>query len=204
MPIYLPQGLTDIRRFMEEGDVASACTELWRLARLGSGDAAAVMGFLMFSQPGIAPLSAADAEEACRRAANGGNGYAQFVLALMEKDRGHHTQAVEWLGKACQRRFVAAYYESACIIYGRRRDMAFSLLVKGVKAWHFPSMLRFASLSIRGGFGLRWILPSILMLPAVVLTHLLANTYFPFSERVFIKSAVLLARARARSSPSAT
>ena len=95
-PIYVPENLLGIRPLLSAGLVMEACDELWRMAKLGSDPAAALLGYLSFR--GI-PWDGADEKQIhdrCRDAAVAGNSYAQYVIALTEGRSGALASALKW------------------------------------------------------------------------------------------------------------
>jgi TPR repeat protein len=104
-PIYIPPEGWKSLSILAEGGPEAFRAELERLHSLGSSWAAAILGHLQLtSGAGAGPK----AVEVCRSAADGGNPYAQYVLAWALVDAGDQSEALRYLRLASLQGFSPA------------------------------------------------------------------------------------------------
>lgn len=187
-PIYVPKELAGIRLLLSEGRVSDACVELWRLNQLGSDQAAAVLAFMYLRGVSWTEVSDAEVTDACRRVALRGNSFAQFVMALRERNRKDYRKEWSWLKMANKHNFGASLGESARLagsIIGKP-GLALPYFKRALHARHIPSMLYFVGYCVRGYYGWMARIFGLIALPVALLTVAITLRYFPFSEKGFI------------------
>jgi hypothetical protein len=186
-PIYVPNELQGVAEPLSNGRVFEACNELWRLATLGADPAAALLGYM--SLRGIKWTGAQFTEilERCREAATRGNSYAQYVMALHERERKDFLKEWYWLNLANKQLFGPALAESgrmaACVV--GQANLAKSYFRRGIRSGHLPSMVYFLSLCIRGKYGLAWRIVGIMAFPVTAILLSVGARCFPFKLFVF-------------------
>jgi len=186
-PIYVPTEMKAIRSLLSVGAVSETCAELWRLATLGSDQAAAVLAFM--SLRGI-EWKGEDPNRIlrrCQQAATNGDSYAQFVMGLNEKKLHNHSKEAEWLQLATMKEFGPALAESGILAasVARRPDLARIYFYRGVRARHIPSLIFFLSYCVRGTYGWCWRILGMAALPLAMIVMIFATRYFPYSLPVF-------------------
>lgn len=189
-PIFIPHELDGIRELLANGQTEIACRQLWKSTQLGSTSAAAVLGFLYYSDIKWEELPPAEVEAACRRAASRRCAYAEYVVALIELERRNSSKAWVWLHRANKQQFGAALVETALLTRFAvgKPGIALRYLRRGMRLWHIPSLVVFIGNSALGLYGLWWRIVGLVALPLTAVVVTIALHYFPFSERVFVET----------------
>jgi hypothetical protein len=111
LPIFVPTDLWNIRTLLAVGKLQEAAAELWKLSSLGSDSAAALLAYLCLRDRNLCgpdPAARAAVAERCRESANRRNGFAQFVLAWSEHEKGNNKQFDYWLNQSARQHFSPA------------------------------------------------------------------------------------------------
>jgi hypothetical protein len=187
-PIYVPEELTGISHLLSNGRVAETCSELRRLAALGSDHAAALLAYMCVR--GIS-LTAGNHEGVllrCQEAAARGNNYAQYVMAVTCRIRGDYKTEWGWLNMATKNNFGPALAESGQLAAGAAHeyDIANLFFRRGMRTGHIPSLIYYLSWCYRGKYGIARRLSGALLFPlAAVLMQVIA-WYAPYSLSIFV------------------
>jgi hypothetical protein len=89
IPIFVPEDLLNIRTLLAAGQLQQVAAELGKLSSLGSNSAAALLAYLCLRDGSLCGPDRAAVAERCRESANRRSGFAQFVLAWSEHEKGN-------------------------------------------------------------------------------------------------------------------
>lgn len=179
---------------LAEGHVSQAVAELWRLAELGSGPAAALLDYLSLVGLDTGQIDAAAVEARCREAATRGDSFAQYVVAWRQYAEGKYPDALDWLGRSVTQRFAPAigdvgrFFANGTGMSQRRPNFARAALCHAIRRGHLPSLILLLLYCRKGLFGAWWQIPGALAHPIAVLLSMPVIYLFPFELSTFAHS----------------
>lgn len=191
LPIFVPADLLNIRTLLAAGQLQEAAVELWKLSSLGSNSAAALLAYLCLRDANLCSTDRAAVAERCRESANRRNGYAQFVLAWSEHEKGDYKQFYYWLNQSAIQRFSPAMGDLGRIFISSpnkdryRPKLSKRFFFLAIRNGHSLSITTFMHGCWRGAFGPGFRLIGVLGWPLSVLFLWLLMRLFPFSLSAF-------------------
>lgn len=189
--VYVPSDLHGIREMLALGRISEAISELWRRADLGSDAAAALLEYFSLRGINLGDIDKAAVRDRCRRAAARGDGFAQYVLAWRQYHDGDYSQALQWINRAVERRFVPAiadvgrFAADGVGMSRKRPDTAVIYLRHAIRQGHLPSIMYLLNYGRRGAFGAWWRIPAAVVTPLVLLLMMPVSYLRPFHISVF-------------------
>jgi len=192
-PLYIPERDAEIRKLLLSGDISELMRVLERRASLGSGWAAALLGFLRLrGAPGGSPDPKL-AESTCLDAARAGEPFAQYVLAWALWERGEYGPAIRWMKPAAlDGEFLPALVDGgrflATLAARGLVDMAEAVefLWDAHRLGHLTALLFIAEFFRRGHLGIARKALGVLIFPYAVARAAVAMHCASFSARVFV------------------
>lgn len=191
LPIYVPVDLRNIRILLSEGQLEEAAAVLWRLSSLGSDSASALLAYLCLRDGNLCGPDRAAVAERCRESANRRNGFAQFVLAWSEHEKGNNKQFNYWLNESAKQHFSPAMGDLGRIFISpatedqRRPKLSKRFFSLAVRNGHMLSIVMFMHGCWRGTFGSGFRLIGIVGWPLSILLAWIMMWFRPFGLSVF-------------------
>lgn len=189
-PFYVPKELQLIRLLVSEGRILDAIKELVKSASLGSGAAAATLGYICLICGDLSGIDRATAMQLCREAANRDDSYAQYVVAWDEYELGNYSELSKWMNRSAKERFPPAICDLGRLAIegpfrsGFSPDTAFRFFRLALLAGHLMTVMFFLKYCKAGKFGLVLRLFGIAALP---IAHVLVTPItwcYPFCLNV--------------------
>lgn len=189
-PFYVPPAFMGIRSLLSEGRVVAATIELSKLTALGSGDAAATLSYMRLRGPCI--TGAEGGSSTCNVASARANGFAQYVVACVEYQRGNFKEYARWLHRASRQSFPPAIgdFGRALIVAPTNRlkwsiPLAKRVFWRAIAHGHLPSIIYFLRACNQRKFGWGYYILSIFALPPAIIVIVAAIRLFPFCKETF-------------------
>jgi hypothetical protein len=188
----VPPELQQVRTLIAQGKLLAAIDQLWISARLGSGTAAAILGYVCLRDPALTMVDRQEVARLCRESANRSNAYAQYVVACSEYEQGNYKAYARWLIRSARTGFVPAvsdYGRDMLIatrgtrwkqLYARRQ------LRRAVFRGHWPGAFTLIRTLAAGKFGWGLAILGFIALPIAVLIGPAFIYFQPFSLGVFM------------------
>lgn len=190
-PFYVPKELQPIQLMLSEGRVCDATKELWNSATMGSGSAAATLGYMCLACGDLSGINSVAAMQLCSDSANRGNSYAQYVMAWREYEVGNYRALGKWMNRSAQQRFSPAICDLGRLtIEGPLRTgfspkVAIKFFRLAFRAGHLLTVMFFFRYCKEGKFGFVFKLLGTVALP---IAHCLISPItwcYPFYVGVF-------------------
>jgi hypothetical protein len=191
LPIFVPADLLNVRTFLAAGQLQEAAAELCKLSSLGSNAAAALLAYLCLRDGTLCGPDRAAVAERCRESANRRDGFAQYVLAWSEHEKGNNKQFYYWLNQSAKQRFPPAMGDLGRLFISppqkdqRRPKLSKRFFYLAIRNGHSVSIAMFLHGCWRGAFGPGFRLIGILGWPLSILVLWLLMRLFPFDLYVF-------------------
>jgi hypothetical protein len=190
-PFYVPTELRDIRILIADGRFPDAAADLLRRASLGSGAAAATLGCMCLMGGELGSVDRGISHQQCVDSANRGNGYAQYVVAWHEYERGNYRIFAQWLRRSSKQGFLPATGDLGRLFIAppdaseRRPQVAKRFFRFAIRRGHVTSLPFFLRASKQGVFGRFYRYIGMIGYPVAVLLLTPIIWWFPFSIAVF-------------------
>jgi TPR repeat protein len=176
---------------LSQGQIEDVITELQRLSSLGSNSACALLAYLMLRGINATPADRNITIKMCCDGANHGHGYSQYVMAMIEYERGNQPAFRLWLERSAKTLFPPAIGDLGRLaISGRdktpqQRAIAKRLFRRAVLRGHLPSIYFCIGACIRGTFGMAMRPIGVIIWPVAALFLMPIFWWNPFSVAVF-------------------
>ncbi|MGH8290351.1 MAG: hypothetical protein ACREV7_15225 [Steroidobacteraceae bacterium] len=193
-PIYIPEEDRDIAALLVKGDAANLAAVLNRRASLGSGRAAAMLGFLEFMGAISGEPNPKAAIACCTGPAKAGEPYAQYVLSWAYWETGNRADAMRWMQRsALDSKFLPARVDLGKMLAELAHDSgeiraAVRILWSAHRRGHVGALAQICGIAIRGQLGPLSRLLGIVVLPYSLIRLVLGLRCEPFGLRAFIVS----------------
>lgn len=190
-PIYLPDENRDVAALMVKGDAPELVRVLKRRASLGSGCAAALLGFFELMGAFSAQPNSEAAIAYCTGPAKEGDPYAQYVLAWACWQTGKRRDALRWMTRSARdSKFLPAWVGLGSILLtlaendAEVRD-AVKILWRAHRSGHVAALPLICKAALRGHLGPIPRLLGTIALPYALVRLTVAMYYDPFGVRSF-------------------
>ena len=189
-PLYIPPSCTDVAALVESQQPQAAIEHLRKKTQLDNGEAAALLAYIHLR--GAAPQEGfAAVFEKCRKAANAGEPYAEFVVALVHQFAGRYPEALDWLQRACNQQFSPALAQMGRLMaegigFPRPdRKSAMRMYRMALEYGHVPTLILVSKDLMRSRNPFAW-LSGVLLTPVAVLVAAISLRLAPFKVTNFI------------------
>jgi TPR repeat protein len=189
--VYVPPELQSIREALAAGSIDAALRDLARLTELGSGSAAALLGYLNLRGTNQSGIDPANVLTRCRKAAERGDAYAQYVCAWQDYYDGDHEQALRWMNSAVKGQFLPAIADvgrfavDGVAMSDKQPRVAAVYFRHAIGLGHIPSLMYLVNYARKGLFGWWWRVPALLATPLLVVLLIPVAYLRPFDIVVF-------------------
>jgi hypothetical protein len=193
-PIYVPPELRQVRTLLARGEFLEAIGQLWIGARLGSGSAAATLGYVCLHHPNLTVVGYEGAVRLCRESANRSNGYAQYVVACREYEQGNFDAYARWLSRSARSGFVPAVSDLSRDILIATRDNRWKQLYarrqlrRTLFRGHYPAAITLFRAFVNREFAWGMAILGYIAFPIAVLSGPVLLYFCPFSIGSFSHS----------------
>lgn len=191
-PIFVPKEDPDIATLLRNGEASKLAEVLNRRASLGSGSAAALLGFLELMGAFSGKPNPEAAIACCTVPSKAGNPYAQYVLSWVYWERGDRTGALGWMKRsAVDAKFLPAWVSLGRMLLTLAGDdaevrAAIGVLWRAHRLGHIAALPLICEVARRGHLGpTRRVLFGIILFPYAVIRGAFVMHCDPFGARSF-------------------